>query len=330
MRAARRQVHPQGRRLRPPADRSRPASPAPIARRCASPSTTRTPRRTPYQSLQGRGEHAGQRRRAVRSRLRTDRPADDPHRTSADDYSLTVGFDNGKRSRPRRAEAKKPHRSRRRPTLRIDKAGGFGLPARQSKTPSGRVRRRSPFRRRRRNRPGNAQAKGPLGDDALESGAARLRAGPPTGVTAASTAGNLSGHGTEGAPPEFDRARRVARWAVARLSDRWTMSESAMPAHARFTRCMSSSARAWRRSPATKCRSSIATGILAEHLHTRASAGSVRRLAHGPGACSTAPTTRRPRAALETPCARPISSASRPGGSATRSCSTPTAASSTI
>jgi hypothetical protein len=43
----------------------------------------------------------------------------------------------------------------------------------------------SPFRRRRRNRPGNAQANGPLGDDALESGLGASRLGPPTGVTAA-------------------------------------------------------------------------------------------------------------------------------------------------
>ncbi len=33
-----------------------------------------------HQGLQGRGERAGRRRRAVRSRHRTDRPADDPHR----------------------------------------------------------------------------------------------------------------------------------------------------------------------------------------------------------------------------------------------------------
>ena len=33
-----------------------------------------------HQGLQGRGERAGRRRRAVQSRHRTDRPADDPHR----------------------------------------------------------------------------------------------------------------------------------------------------------------------------------------------------------------------------------------------------------
>ena len=38
-------------------------------------------------------------------------------------------------------------------------------------------------------------------------------------------------------------------------------------------RCMSNSARGWGRSPATTCRSNIASGILAEHLHTRARAG---------------------------------------------------------
>ena len=53
------------------------------------------------------------------------------------------------------------------------------------------------------------------------------------------------------------------------------MSDSIAPScrRRRFTRFMSSSARAWRPSPATTCRSSIASGILAEHLHTRAAAG---------------------------------------------------------
>ena len=39
-------------------------------------------------------------------------------------------------------------------------------------------------RRRRRNRPGNAQANGPPWDDTLESGLRSRGAGPPTGVTA--------------------------------------------------------------------------------------------------------------------------------------------------
>ena len=58
---------------------------------------------------------------------------------------------------------------------------------------------------------------------------------PPTGVTAVRTAGNLSGHETEGAPPSSTRAEAFGVGGRALACDRWTMSESAIlrtPLHA--------------------------------------------------------------------------------------------------
>lgn len=77
-------------------------------------------------------------------------------------------------------------------------------------------RRKSPARgnplwRRRRNRPGNAQAKGPLGDDTLESGFP-LDGWPTEGCNfarAVSREGNLSGPRTEGAKAGKSRAAFV-------------------------------------------------------------------------------------------------------------------------
>ena len=132
---------------------------------------------------------------------------------------------------------------------------------------------------------------------------------PPTGVTA-STAGNLSGHRTEGAsasgqPPSRGLARSRA---CSRPADHVRILD---PAARRFTRCMSNSARAWRRSPAMTCRSNIATGILAEHLQTRAKRRAVRRLPHGPGAARR-PRSRAPRGASSA-CAPPTSRRLAPG-----------------
>ena len=76
-------------------------------------------------------------------------------------------------------------------------------------------------------------------------------------------------------------------------------------------RCTSSSARAWRRSPAMTCRSNIPTGILAEHLHTRAARRTVRRFAHGPGLARGADHAAAPRARSGS--ARPTSLGLAPG-----------------
>ena len=63
----------------------------------------------------------------------------------------------------------------------VDKARPVGLARlRQPKTLRGRVRRLC-RRRRRRNRPGNAQASGPRGDDALESGVGLIEPAPTDG-----------------------------------------------------------------------------------------------------------------------------------------------------
>ena len=65
-------------------------------------------------------------------------------------------------------------------TLTNPRPSGF-LPLVSRRHPAEESGVASPFRRRRRNRPGNAQANGPLGDDALESGLGASRLGPPTG-----------------------------------------------------------------------------------------------------------------------------------------------------
>ena len=92
---------------------------------------------------------------------------------------------------------------------------------------------------------------------------------------------------------------------------------------------MSNSARESRRSPAMRCRSSIRAGILAEHLHTRAHGGPVRRLPHGPG-LARRPRPRDDRARARGALPRRRSRPSRPAASATRSFSTPRAERSTI
>ena len=120
------------------------------------------------------------------------------------------------------------------------------------------------------------------GDDALESGAARLRAAPTDGVTA-NLAGNLSGHGTEGA------VRKVsALWGGAHSGGRLfmtggPMSESAIletPLHALHVELGA------RMAPFAGYDMPIQYpgGVLAEHLHTRSQGGTVRRLAYGAGA----------------------------------------------
>ena len=105
----------------------------------------------------------------------------------ADDYTLTVGFESGKPAPPPPKAQAAPGEGPcpgQNPRSRLTKPGASGL--------FGHVSRRHPaeesgafcLRRRRRNRPGNAQADGPLGDDALESGRRRFCVSPPTGVTA--------------------------------------------------------------------------------------------------------------------------------------------------
>ena len=85
----------------------------------------------------------------------------------ADDYSILVSFENGpaagRRSRRIRASGAAG------PDARIDN-GALRASCKVSQDTQRKSPEASALRRRRRNRPGNAQANGPLGDDALESG----------------------------------------------------------------------------------------------------------------------------------------------------------------
>ncbi len=119
-------------------------------------------------------------------------------------------------------------------------------------------------------------------DDSLESGAAAsLRRSHRRGNPA---------RNQFGAPGKS--LRSIDRWGALPASRRRDrnlvlgprMTDSYRPAHARrrSTRCISSSAPRWCRSPATTCRCSTRPGILKEHLHTRARGRPVRCLAYGP------------------------------------------------
>ncbi len=293
-------IQPQGRRFRPPADR-----PGRFARRLQRAAANHrahdeVDQKPAYSKVyKVEANTAGGAQAPFESRLRADRPADDAHRTGRrlhDHRRL--------RQRPSRrgraAAASAVPRQDERRALTKRSASGLLCPVR-SRHPaeeSGKVRS---FRRRRRNRPGNAQANGPLGDDALESGGRSFAPRPPTGVTAASTAGNLSGHETEGAPPRVRSRQAFARRAVALLLVTGGPCRNPRSCSRRFTRCMSNSARGWRRSPATTCRSNTRPAFSPNICIPAPAPGcSTSRIWVRRG--STGPTTRRPRAALERLC----------------------------
>ena len=220
-------------------------------------------------------------------------------------------------------------KSPRAPRTRIDKGAEFrpfptsSVQDTQRKSPD----RFRPPRRRRRNRPGNAQADGPLGDDALESDSRLGRRG--------STDGGNRDLSREISQVTGQRGRRLGRPRASRREHGESPAnlvggpcQHPKSCKRRFTPFMSNSARAWRRSRATTCRSNI----------DRASSPSICTPALE-RVCSTSriwgrptsmgPTTKRQRGRWRRS-APPTSSASRPGASATANCSTPRAALSTI
>ena len=109
--------------------------------------------------------------------------------------------------------------------------------------------------RRRSNRPGNSQAKGPRsGDELLESGTASWAVSTEGVIPAVLVGrrGNLSGPMTEGRALRFAGARRQPL-----ASDRHDRRDRKFAPARRFTRCISSWAARWCRSPAMRCRCSI-------------------------------------------------------------------------
>ena len=222
LRAAGRAVRAQDRRLRACCWSARPARPAPIPPTSRCSSANAGDQKTVYQKtykveVDTKGASQGP------FQLVPDPIMLPLTRTDLDElYTVTIGLGDRSRRRAGRqggATKRRPHAPKT-PTASRTLADASALTnrarfrllgRRQFKTPSGRVRAaHAPARRRRRNRPGNAQAEGPLGDDALESGFRRFMRRAPTdgGNRVSTSAGNLSGQRTEGATLRVWPARR--------------------------------------------------------------------------------------------------------------------------
>ena len=139
-------------------------------------------------------------------------------------------------------------------------------------------------RRRRRNRPGNAQAKGPRGvwtHAGKQLGADQLSGSPKEQGRLSAVRKSLRPKGQRGRLIDVGGSSAGAPRAQESLIAR-SDSADALKTTPLTDAHRARGRQAWSRSPAMPCRCSIGLGVLKEHLWTREHAGAVRRLAHGP------------------------------------------------